>query len=127
MSVDAAIEVYFPHAPWQRGTNENTNGLLRQYFPKGTDFSGVSEAALDAVAHELNDRPPKRLGFYKPNERSPTYCCVVRQNPPKPIRTLFSPAQRGSVRTRPRSLNSMSKLGASLGLGRTTDPGGEDG
>jgi IS30 family transposase len=69
--VDAGIEVYFcdPHAPWQRGTNENTNGLLRQYFPKGTDFSGVTEAALDAVADELNDRPRKRLGFYKPNEK----------------------------------------------------------
>jgi transposase, IS30 family len=71
VNVDAGIEVYFcdPHAPWQRGSNENTNGLLRQYFPKGTDFSGVTEAALDAVAHELNDRPRKRLGFYKPNEK----------------------------------------------------------
>jgi transposase, IS30 family len=69
--IDSGIEVFFcdPHAPWQRGTNENTNGLLRQYFPKGTDFSGVSQAALDAVAHELNDRPRKRLGFYKPTEK----------------------------------------------------------
>jgi IS30 family transposase len=69
--IDAGIEVYFcdPHAPWQRGTNENTNGLLRQYFPKGTDFSSVSETDLDAVADELNDRPRKRLGFYKPNEK----------------------------------------------------------
>ncbi len=69
--LDAGIEVYFcdPHAPWQRGTNENTNGLLRQYFPKGADFSGVTEAALDAVANELNDRPRKRLGFYKPTEK----------------------------------------------------------
>jgi IS30 family transposase len=69
--VDAGVEVYFcdPHAPWQRGSNENTNGLLRQYFPKGTDFSGVTEAALDAVAKELNDRPRKRLGFHKPNEK----------------------------------------------------------
>ena len=69
--VDTGIEVYFcdPHAPWQRGSNENTNGLLRQYFPKGTDFSAVSESALDAVAHELNDRPRKRLGFYKPTEK----------------------------------------------------------
>jgi IS30 family transposase len=69
--VDTDIEIFFcdPHAPWQRGINENTNGLLRQYFPKGTDFSGVSEAALDAVAHELNDRPRKRLGFYKPTEK----------------------------------------------------------
>jgi transposase, IS30 family len=69
--VDAGIEVYFcdPHAPWQRGSNENTNGLLRQYFPKGTDFSAVSEAELDTVADELNDRPRKRLGFYKPTEK----------------------------------------------------------
>jgi IS30 family transposase len=69
--VDAGIEVYFcdPHAPWQRGTNENTNGLLRQYFPKGTDFASVSAAQLDAVADELNDRPRKRLGFYKPSEK----------------------------------------------------------
>jgi IS30 family transposase len=69
--IDAGIEVYFcdPHAPWQRGSNENTNGLLRQYFPKGTDFSSVTEAQLDGVADELNDRPRKRLGFYKPTEQ----------------------------------------------------------
>jgi IS30 family transposase len=70
ISIAADIDVYFcdPHAPWQRGTNENTNGLLRQYFPKGFDFSTVIEAQLDAVADELNDRPRKRLGFYKPTE-----------------------------------------------------------
>ena len=69
--VDAGIEVYFcdPHAPWQRGSNENTNGLLRQYFPKGTDFATVTEAELDAVADELNDRPRKRLDFAKPTEQ----------------------------------------------------------
>ena len=69
--IDANIEVYFcdPHAPWQRGTNENTNGLPRQYFPNGTDFSSVTEAQLDAIADELNDRPRKRLGFYKPTEQ----------------------------------------------------------
>jgi IS30 family transposase len=68
--LDAGIEVYFcdPHAPWQRGSNENTNGLLRQYFPKGTDFSLVTEADLDAVADELNDRPRKRLSFANPTE-----------------------------------------------------------
>jgi IS30 family transposase len=67
----SGIEVYFcdPHAPWQRGSNENTSGLLGQYFPKGTDFAAVSEADLDGVADELNDRPRKRLGFYKPIER----------------------------------------------------------
>ena len=69
--VDAGIEIYFcdPHKPWQRGLNENTNGLLRQYFPKGTDLGVHSEAFLDAVADELNDRPRKRLGFHKPIER----------------------------------------------------------
>ncbi|MGA2928997.1 MAG: IS30 family transposase [Solirubrobacteraceae bacterium] len=69
--IDAGIEIYFcdPHAPWQRGSNENTNGLLRQYFPKGTDLSTASELELDRVADELNDRPRKRLGFYKPSER----------------------------------------------------------
>ena len=68
--VDADIEVFFcdPHAPWQRGSNENTNGLLRQYFPKGTAFDNISQADLDAVADELNDRPRKRLGFAKPIE-----------------------------------------------------------
>ena len=86
--VDAGIEVYFcdPHAPWQRGSNENTNGLLRQYFPKGTDFATVSESDLDAVADELNDRPPKRLGFYKPIEKIADLLCNDRSDPPIPKR-----------------------------------------
>ena len=69
--VDAGIEVFFcdPHAPWQRGSNENTNGLLRQYFPRGFDFSTVNEVQLDAVADELNERPRKRLEFANPTER----------------------------------------------------------
>ncbi|MDQ3609871.1 MAG: IS30 family transposase [Actinomycetota bacterium] len=70
ISVAADIDIYFcdPHAPWQRATNENTNGLLRQYFPKGTDLALHSATDLDWVASELNDRPRKRLGYAKPIE-----------------------------------------------------------
>jgi IS30 family transposase len=65
------IKVYFcdPQHPWQRGSNENTNGLLRQYFPKGTDLSNVSQAKLNAVAKRLNERPRKTLNFETPVER----------------------------------------------------------
>ena len=70
ISVDADIDVYFcdPRSPWQRPTNENTNGLLRQYFPKGTDLSVFSQEDLDYVEWEMNDRPRKRLEFAKPSE-----------------------------------------------------------
>jgi IS30 family transposase len=70
-SLATDVQVYFcdPHQPWQRGSNENTNGLLRQYFPKGMDLSDISQSKLNAIARRLNERPTETLGFETPAER----------------------------------------------------------
>jgi IS30 family transposase len=86
--IETGVPVYFadPQAPWQRGTNENTNGLLRQYFPKGTDLSRWSAEEIEAVAHTLNSRPRKTLAWKTPAEA---------------LDELLRSHQQGSVATTP--------------------------
>ncbi|WP_432482827.1 IS30 family transposase, partial [Kineococcus esterisolvens] len=69
-SAQTGVQVYFcdPKSPWQRGSNENTNGLLRQYLPRSLDFRTLTQADFDAIARELNERPRQTLGFRSPSQ-----------------------------------------------------------
>jgi IS30 family transposase len=79
LTMDTNIQVFFcdPQSPWQRGTNENTNGLLRQYFPKKTDLSGFTQNDLDRIATELNGRPRKTLNFDSPLDKFMSFVALT--------------------------------------------------
>jgi hypothetical protein len=82
-TIATGVQVYFcdPKSPWQRGSNENTNGLLRQYLPRRIDFRTLGQADLDTIAQELDERPRQTQGFRTPSQALAEVCCVDRPNP----------------------------------------------